>query len=195
MSRPSPTTAAGPERRGAPGCPPPAGPGRGAVSPEAMREAMRLLASPVAVLAAGLAGEPRGLTVGSLFSLSLEPPMVGFAVRRESTSWPAILAAGRFRISVLADGQAAVAAALSRSQSTKFDAVPWSWSAHGNPAVAGALLGIECLLHREVETGDHLLVTAHVRTLEPGRSSNSGEASDKPLVYYLREYRTLEAHA
>lgn len=164
------------------------GPPGTAVSPDAMREAMRHLASPVAVVAAGCADAPHGLTIGSLFSLSLDPPMVGFAVRRESTSWPAILAAGRFRINVLAHGQGEVAAALSRSHAAKFDSVRWSWSARGNPAVAGALLGVECVLHDESEVGDHLLITAYVEALEPGIAAT-------PLLYYRREYRTIEARA
>jgi flavin reductase (DIM6/NTAB) family NADH-FMN oxidoreductase RutF len=150
-----------------------------------LRAAMRLLPTSVAVVAAGCGGEPHGLTIGSLFGLSLDPPMIGFCVRRESASWPRIAEAGRFRASVLAAGQAGVGRALARSGGAKFDAVAWSWSDHGNPRVEGALLGVECALDTQLVVGDHYLVTARVEDLHP--------AAGDPLIYFQRFYRTIAA--
>ncbi|WP_328914166.1 MULTISPECIES: flavin reductase family protein [unclassified Streptomyces] len=158
------------------------------VTPAAMREAMRLLPTAVAVVSAGQDGTPYGLTVGSFFSLSLDPPMIGFGVRAQSVSWPRIAALGRFRVNVLNASQAAVSAAMARSGSAKFQAVDWTWSARGNPAVTGALLGVECALDRVLAAGDHVLVTARVEEMDV-------VAPDLPLVWFQRGYRTLERRA
>src|SRR5439155_185697 len=49
---------------------------------EELRELMRRFPAGVAIVGVDLEGERLGLTIGTLIPLSLEPPLVGFAVRR-----------------------------------------------------------------------------------------------------------------
>jgi flavin reductase (DIM6/NTAB) family NADH-FMN oxidoreductase RutF len=50
---------------------------------EELREVMRRFPAPVAVVTTALDGERFGLTVGSLVSLSLEPPLVGISIGKD----------------------------------------------------------------------------------------------------------------
>src|SRR5919199_902845 len=63
----------------------------------------------VAVVTVALRGQRVGLTVASLVSLSLEPPLIGIAVRRDAALHELLRDAGAFAVSVLAAGQDALA--------------------------------------------------------------------------------------
>ena len=64
---------------------------------EELREAMRRFPAPVAVVTTMLDGERFGLTVGSLVSLSLSPPLVGISIGKDSSSHEPIRRAGGFK--------------------------------------------------------------------------------------------------
>src|SRR5262245_17473801 len=59
----------------------------------------------VTVITAVAAGQRVGLAVGSFFSISLDPPLIGFCAGHSSSSWPSIREAGRFCVNVLAHDQ------------------------------------------------------------------------------------------
>ena len=59
--------------------------------------------------------ERYGLTVGSLVSLSLQPPLVGISIGRESSSHEPIRRAGQFAVSLLSGEQDSVAQHFARS--------------------------------------------------------------------------------
>ena len=68
----------------------------------------------VAVVTVDLRGQRAGLTVASLVSLSLEPPLVGFAVRRDAALHELLRDSGELAISLLAAGQEALAQHFAR---------------------------------------------------------------------------------
>ena len=74
-----------------------------------LRGLMRRFPAGVAIVGVDLEGERVGLTVGTLIPLSLEPPLVGFAVRREAALHELLRRSGGFGVSLLAAGQEAVA--------------------------------------------------------------------------------------
>ena len=61
--------------------------------------------SGVCVVTVDAGGQKLGLTVGSLVSLSRDPPLVGFAVSREAALHELLREAGGCAISLLAAGQ------------------------------------------------------------------------------------------
>src|SRR5689334_2631074 len=75
------------------------------------------------VAAADGSGAPVGLTIGSFFSVSLDPPLVGFCVGKSSSTWPIIRESGAFCANVLAGDQGEICAQLSRSAPDKFAGV------------------------------------------------------------------------
>ncbi|MDQ3672024.1 MAG: flavin reductase family protein [Actinomycetota bacterium] len=127
----------------------------------------------VAVVAV-VAGEQRlGLTLGSLVSLSLDPPLVGFAVSKEAALHELLREAGGCAISMLAEGQEWLAQHFARG-------VPpiamWhgvattegSEGANGAPLLAGALGWLECTVRGELAAGTHTFFVCSVERVEEG---------------------------
>ncbi|HPB46364.1 MAG TPA: flavin reductase, partial [Microthrixaceae bacterium] len=57
------------------------------IDPADYRKVLGAFPTGVTVVAAVADGRPGGLAVGSFFSVSLEPPLVGFCVQKSSSSW------------------------------------------------------------------------------------------------------------
>jgi flavin reductase (DIM6/NTAB) family NADH-FMN oxidoreductase RutF len=150
-----------------------------------LRSLLRRLPHGVAVVTVDADGQRLGLTVDSLVSLSLEPPLVGVAVSRQAAMHELLRDAGSFAVSLLGERQASVAQHFARG-------VPpialWHGielrDGGGAPLIAGALGWLGCRVIEEVETGDHTLFVGEVLSVEPG-------ASSAPLVHYQSEYRSL----
>src|SRR5216110_2984472 len=67
----------------------------------AFRDALARFATGVAFVTAAPDGEPAGLIVNSLASVSLEPPLVSFSPSRSSLTWSRMRRAGRFGMNIL----------------------------------------------------------------------------------------------
>src|SRR2546425_12388776 len=81
---------------------------------DSLRALMRRFPTGVAVVAVDAGAQELALTVGTLVSLSLEPPLVGFSVRREAALHELLREAGAFAVSLLAAGQEALAQHFAR---------------------------------------------------------------------------------
>jgi flavin reductase (DIM6/NTAB) family NADH-FMN oxidoreductase RutF len=148
-----------------------------------LREVMRRFPAPVAVVTTELDGERFGLTVGSLVSLSLEPPLVGVSIGRDSSSHEPLRYAGGWAASLLAAEQAALAQHFARSgipPAALWTGVEVREGARG-PLVEGALGWIECRTWVEYPAGDHTLLVGEVESIALG-SAGGG------LVYRGGEY-------
>jgi flavin reductase (DIM6/NTAB) family NADH-FMN oxidoreductase RutF len=137
------------------------------------------------VLTVDVEGERLGLTVGSVVSLSLEPPLVGVSVSRQAAMHELLRRAEEFALSLLAGDQEAVAQHFARG-------VPpfahWHGVAlregEGAPLIEGALAWIRCRRGAEHEAGDHTLFIGEVLAAERGRVA-------PPLVYLGQRYVSL----
>ncbi|HZC29064.1 MAG TPA: flavin reductase family protein [Gaiellaceae bacterium] len=135
-----------------------------------LRNVMRRFPAPVAVVTANADDERYGLTVGSLVSLSLEPPLVGVSIGKDSSSHEPLRRAGGFTVSLLSEAQEAEARHFARS------GVPprFLWAGaevragSRGPLVAGALAWLECRIVAEHDVGDHTLFVGAVETHELG---------------------------
>ncbi|MDZ4699562.1 MAG: flavin reductase family protein [Rhodothermales bacterium] len=155
------------------------------IDSRALRAVMRHVPSPVTVVTLAGADGPRGVTIGSFASVSLDPPLVSFNVGIESSIHPHVAAADRFAIHVLHAGQVDVSRHFaqpdlaSRSQfvdiaHTDFD---------GLPVLSDALAVLICRRYAVYPAGDHSLVLAEVEAiLDPALDA-------LPLLYYRQSYR------
>ena len=152
------------------------------VGGDELRSVMRLIPAPVAVVTVDLEGERLGLTVASLVSLSLEPPLVGVAIRRTAALHELLRRAGEFGISVLGAGQAHLAQHFARGVPpiALWQRVPLR-EGDGPPLLEGALAWLRCEVRAEHETGDHTLFVGQVIAAEGG-------TADRALVYLDRRY-------
>ena len=120
------------------------------------------------------AGENRlGLTVGSLVSLSLDPPFVGFAVSREAALHELLREAGGCAISLLAAGQEWLAQHFARGVPpiAMWHGVATEEGARGAPLLVGALGWLECRLAEEVLVGTHTFFACSVLRAELGEAA------------------------
>lgn len=129
---------------------------------------------------------PAGLTVGAFFSVSLEPPLVGFCVTLESNTWPVVQVAKRFAVSILAAEQLDVCRVLATKDPNKFDALAWTPApTTGAPLIDGAVAHIDCELADQHRAGDHWLVTGRVLAL------SANDDSPDPLVFLKGDFGSV----
>jgi flavin reductase (DIM6/NTAB) family NADH-FMN oxidoreductase RutF len=130
---------------------------------------MRRVPAPVAVVTVEAGGRKLGLTVETLVSLSLEPPLVGVAVSRQAALHELLREASAFAVSLLAEEQEGLAQHFARG-------VPpialWEGievlAGAGPPLLAGALGWLEATVEGETPAGTHTLFVASVRRVALG---------------------------
>jgi flavin reductase len=139
------------------------------VTGDELRTAMRRFPAPIAVLTVDFEGDRIGLTVGSLVSLSLEPPLVGVSIGNDQAAHALIRGAGTFELSFLSGSQEALARHFAHG-------VPpvamWGGVelAPGGvaPRLADALVWLDCRVWAEYDAGDHTLFLGEVTAAELG---------------------------
>jgi flavin reductase (DIM6/NTAB) family NADH-FMN oxidoreductase RutF len=159
----------------------------GMVGGDELRAVMARFPAGVAVVTVELRGRRTGLTVASLVSLSLDPPLVGAAVRRDAALHELLRDAGEFAVSLLAAGQEGLAQHFARGVPpiALWQGIPLREpDDEGPPQLDGALGWLRCRLRSEHETGDHTFFVGEVESAEPG-------PGERPLVFHRRSYAAL----
>ena len=117
-------------------------------------------------------GDQLGLTVTSVVSLSLEPPLVGVSVSRQAAMHELLRRANGFALSLLAGDQEGVAQHFARGVPplAHWHGIDRREGETGAPLLAGALGWIEARLVDEHAVGGHTLFVGGVVAVEQGRS-------------------------
>lgn len=154
----------------------------GAVAPDLFRHVLGHFSTGVTIVSAMYLGEPVGLTVASFFSVSLEPPLVGFCAAKSSTTWPAIKATERFCVNVLAADQEDLCRRFAVSGRDKFRDVSWTAVPGGAPKLANVLAWIEGEIEAVHDAGDHEICVGRVQRL-------GARATSQPLLFFRGRYQ------
>jgi flavin reductase (DIM6/NTAB) family NADH-FMN oxidoreductase RutF len=151
-----------------------------------LRTLMRRAPASVAVLTVDAGGDRLGLTVSSLVSLSLDPPLVGVSIARDAAMHELLREAGGFAASLLAGGQEWLAQHFARGVPPigMWSGIATEDGARGAPLLVGALGWLECRVGSEHATGDHTFFVGEVESARLGVSA-------PPLVHHEGGYRTL----
>jgi flavin reductase len=152
------------------------------VSGEELRAVMRSFPSGICVVTIESERHRTGLTVGSLVPLSLEPPLVGFALGHQAQLHELLRDAGEFGVSLLRGDQEAIAQHFARS-------VPpialWTGidirEDESPPLLRDALGWLRCRVRAEHAVGDHTFFVGEVVWAEIG-------SYDPALVYVRQGY-------
>jgi flavin reductase (DIM6/NTAB) family NADH-FMN oxidoreductase RutF len=150
----------------------------------AQRSLFRRWPTGVAVVVAEAGGRRAGLTVSSLTSLSLDPPLVGISIAHVASLHDLLQDAGTWAASVLSGEQDWLARHFAQSLSP---AVLWDGPevrADDPRLLVGAAGWLAARTVRELATGDHTLFVAEVLRLEQGHAASS-------LAYIHRTYRAI----
>jgi 3-hydroxy-9,10-secoandrosta-1,3,5(10)-triene-9,17-dione monooxygenase reductase component len=152
-----------------------------AIAPAHFRAVLGHFPTGVTVITAIDDDRPVGMAVGSFFSLSLDPPLVGFCVARSSSSWPAVRHSGRFCANVLAADQQTLCRQFAVSGGDKFAGLSWQPGATGAPRLDGVLAWVDCTIVEVYPGGDHEICIGRVAGLAvnaaTGRSCSSAVAT------------------
>ena len=132
------------------------------------------------VVVTGIAedGAPKGVTIGSFTSVSLNPPLVGFLPAATMGTWQQIRPSGKFCVNVLTSEQEDVCWAFASDKEDRFSQIKWKPSPSGTPLIDGVAAWIDCTLHSETLLGDHYFVAGQVTAL--GVSENASAS----MIFY-----------
>lgn len=150
-----------------------------------LRGVMRQFPAGVAVVTVDLDGERAGLTLGTLISLSIDPPLVGFAIRKDAALHELLRRAEIFGVSLLAAGQEGLAQHFARG-------VPpialWQGvevlDEDGPPLLAGSVGWLRGKVLAEHPAGSHTFFVGEIDSATEG-------PTDRPLAYVSQAYRDL----
>lgn len=126
---------------------------------------------------------PAGVTVNSLSSVSLDPPMALFCLEEGARTLPMFLAAGHFALNILAEDQRAASNHFAAETAFRPGDEADRWLS-GAPLLAGTLAVADCRLLDTHGGGDHVILLGEV--LEVGWREGAA-----PLLYYGGGYRNL----
>ena len=129
----------------------------------------------VSIVTVDADGQKLGLTLSSLVSLSLDPPLVGFAIAKDAAMHELLREAGGCTISLLAAGQDWLAQHFARGVPpiAMWHGVATAEGASGAPLLVGALGWLECSLREELDTGTHTFFACAVERVELGEDARA----------------------
>jgi 3-hydroxy-9,10-secoandrosta-1,3,5(10)-triene-9,17-dione monooxygenase reductase component len=152
--------------------------------PRSFRDALARYATGVAFVTAAPDGQPAGLIVNSLTSVSLDPPLVSFSPARNSLTWTRMRGAGRFGVNVLGRWHKPFARRATPAGADRFADLDWEPGPSGVPLLTDALATLDCEIVAEHPTGDHWIVV--------GRVDHLGISPDAdPLIFYAGAFGAL----
>ena len=135
-----------------------------ASDPADYRKALGCFGTGVTVVTARHEGMDWGMTCNSFSSVSLNPRLVLWSIRKEASSLHAFTQSGGFTVSVLASAQADLAMQFTKgSMPERFAGVPATRQASQRLRLDGAVAWFDCTLHQLVDAGDHHIVIGQVQ--------------------------------
>ncbi|HZM76904.1 MAG TPA: flavin reductase family protein [Candidatus Limnocylindrales bacterium] len=157
-----------------------------AVSAAEFRDAMAVLAAPVAIATTRYAGRDFGFTASTVTAMSLDPPLISVAIDRSNGCHEPFVRAGEFVVSVLTERHRALAARFAQRGADKFaGGGTGTFPGSQLPAITGALALYRCTRRAVLPVGDHDLLVGELVTVVHGPAA-------RPLVWYSRTFHTAE---
>ncbi len=154
------------------------------IDPRQLRQVLGQFATGITVIATQSAdGDFVGLTANSFGALSLDPPLITWALRLNSSNLPVFQAAEQFVVNVLAEAQVEVSRRFASSTGNKFEGVSFALGQSGLPLIHGAAAWFECRTVSQQIVGDHCLFIAAVETFARSESP--------PLIFHGGGYFAL----
>lgn len=150
------------------------------VDPLTLRRTMGRFATGVAVVTTNLDGESHGMTVNSLTSVSLDPPMLLVCFTKGARTTECVRESGWFAVNILGARQEAVSNTFARRGEDHFEGLDLPEHASGVPLIPGALAHVVCRVGQVVPGGDHEVVFGLVEDVF--------EREGSPLLFFGGTY-------
>lgn len=155
-----------------------------------LRESFGHFPSGIAALAAQVDGGPQVLVASSFtVGVSMDPPLVMFAVQKSSSTWPVLSRAGTIGISILGSDHALLCRQLAgKDKSSRFAGVKTHTTEQGAVLIEGSSIWLECSIYGQHDAGDHEVILFEVHALYTDKAT-------EPLVFHGSRFRHLMADA
>jgi flavin reductase (DIM6/NTAB) family NADH-FMN oxidoreductase RutF len=153
------------------------------IDPTALRRALGQFPTGVTVITArSREGRNVGLTANSFTSVSLEPALVSWSLRRQSGLFATFGEGIPFAVNVLGVSQAQLASRFARPLDDRFEGVELRPGCGGAPLIAGCIAYFECVAIGCHIEGDHGIFIGKVERFF------TGTAEEVPLVFCKGAY-------
>lgn len=150
----------------------------------AFRRAMGAFATGVTVVSAGRAdGRMAGITVNSLTSVSLEPPLLLWCLGDQSERYDFFSEADIWGVTVLGAGDVGLARRFARAESEAI-APSEVTDLAGAPVLRAGVAHLACRTHDRRAAGDHLIIV--------GRVLETRVISGAALTFFRGQYGGIE---
>lgn len=132
--------------------------------PAEYRKALSCFATGVTVVTTHWQGTDWGMTCNSFSSVSLEPRLVLWSIRKAASSLEAFTRSGGFTVSVLSHAQQSLARQFATGDmASRFAGVPVKRQGSERLRLSEAVAWFDCTLHQLVDAGDHHIVMGQVQ--------------------------------
>lgn len=155
-----------------------------ATNSQIFRLVMSQFATGVACVTARTPEGLLGLTINSLVSVSLEPPLILFCLKKTSSSLPYFKARKAFIINILSEDQEEVASSFANPLLRDWRLITLGETVSGQPVIQGAVSYLECCPQTFYEGGDHEIILAEVTSLGVQEGAS-------PLIFCQRRFHGL----
>lgn len=137
-----------------------------AATPTDMRRSMGRFTTGVAVVSTGTTpADWCGMTISSLTSISLEPPILMISLTEGSRTTDMVSQSGKFTVSILSSRQEAVARHFATRGGSRYETVEYDVAQYGLPMIKNCLVQAECKVHSSSAVGDHTVFFGDVDNL------------------------------
>lgn len=147
------------------------------------RRAMACFATGVAIVTSKSEQQLYGMTVNSLTSVSLKPPLLLVCLAHNSRTRNAIIRSGHFAVNILSSRQAYLSERFSRPGEDHFRDIRVRPGEHDLPLIPGCLAYFICRVQSRYAEGDHDIIVASVQQTEVQPGS--------PLLFFRSQYHAL----
>lgn len=147
---------------------------------KALRRCLGQFPTGVTVVTANVDGQKIGMTANSFSSVSLDPPLILWSIRRASARASLFTGTQSFAINVLSAQQTDIARNFASSAGDPFAASAWHEGNNGAPLIAAAVAHLECSLEAVFDGGDHHIII--------GRVTQHACAEGAPLLFVQGQF-------
>ena len=150
-----------------------------------LRNAMGNFATGITVITAvDEQGEPKGMTVNSFSSVSLEPALISWCVGQESRLFELFRHTNHFAVNILHSGQQSLSQLFAGPEENKFDRISWYPGINGVPLLNDCASVFQCEVEHRYPGGDHTILV--------GRVLDFSSIPMAPLIFHCGQYQELK---
>lgn len=151
------------------------------------RKTLGSFATGVTIITTQCEGQHYGFTANSFTSVSLDPPLVLFCIKKDATFVEALKISKVFAINILSAAQENISNKFANSalmNEQRFEDVRTELSELKCPIIDGAIAYLQCEQVERTNAGDHFIILGKVVSFKKMND-------DEPLLYYAGGYRAL----